>query len=63
MWYPLVEPKMNNLIITDKRKLVKYVMHAKHSKITAKADKLQEILGEEFEEICEEAEKGFSKAL
>lgn len=57
VWYPLVEPRMDYFVIKEKHKLVKYVMHAKHSKIDKKGDKLQEVLGEEFDETWALAKK------
>ena len=42
---------MSNVLVADKTKLIKYVLHAKHAKPTNKADKLQEIMGEDFERI------------
>ena len=32
-WYPEVEPSLHQFVILNKAMLVKYVLHAKHSKI------------------------------
>jgi len=55
LWYPDVEPSMLNFAIKDKAKLVNYVLHAKHSKVDRKVDKLDILIGEDFEEIVARA--------
>jgi len=55
VWYPHVDPDMHHFVIKEKHKLVKYVLHAKHSKIDKKNDKLNEVIGEEFDDYWEAA--------
>lgn len=55
LWYPEVEPLMASFQIKDKAKLVNYVLHAKHSKIHRKVDKLDKFIGEDFDEIVSNA--------
>ena len=59
-WYPDTNPTLMNLILKDKVKLPKYVLHAKHSKIEKSENKLKTILGEDFEEILAQAESFFA---
>lgn len=59
-WYPEINPSIINLILKDKSKLTKYVLHAKHSKIEKSENKLEAILGEDFEEILAQADSFFT---
>lgn len=52
-WYPDIEPRMMYVTPQDKSKLVKYILHAKHKKITGNFDKPDWFLSEEWEETLE----------
>ena len=64
LWYPDVEPSFLFNIIPDKAQLVKYVLHAKHRRIDARADKVLDLLGEDqFEEVLAQAQDFLSMAF
>jgi hypothetical protein len=55
LWYPEEEVSMLQFALNNKATLVHYMLHAKHGKIERKADKLNKLLGEDFDEIVRKA--------
>jgi hypothetical protein len=43
-WHPQVETSMLHMFLPNKARLVNYVLHAKHSRVEAKADRLDNII-------------------
>lgn len=65
IWYPQVEPSMTQMPLLNKARLVSYVLHACHSKIESKVDKIKDLIGDEdvtFTDIVELAETIFFNA-
>jgi hypothetical protein len=55
-WYPDSEPSLLFFSIPQKAILIKYMLHAKHRRIdSAQNEKLDSVLGLEFDETCERA--------
>lgn len=49
---------MNQMHLSNKAKLVNYVLHAKHMRFEKKVDKIKDLI-EEFDEVVGSAEKEF----
>ncbi len=56
-WWPDVESQMSFVQISDKEKLYKYVLHAKHANLEKESRNLCAIFGSDFEKIWEVAKK------
>ena len=60
-WFPEVEASLKQAILKNKARLVHYMLYAKYSKQELKKDKLKDIFGDDFDEICAKASASFSR--
>lgn len=56
-WFPAIEPTLQLFTIPDKAKLVKYVLHAKHGKLTKKENVGKGVETELWSEIVSRAKE------
>lgn len=54
-WYPNVQPNLMHLTLSNKAKSVNYVLHAKHGKLEEKKDKLEQLIGEDYQDCVKAA--------
>jgi hypothetical protein len=60
LWYPDIEPSVIYVTIKHKGLLVKYLLHAKHSKVERTTDNLKVLMGENFLENLDYAKAFFN---
>ena len=51
MWFPLVDADMLHVAIADRQHLMRYVLHAKHSRAETKDTLLANLFGDRFSKV------------